>query len=67
MSGSVRRTSQMSGSGREPLPDVWKWLEGYPRCPELDRRLSQMTRSGWETLPHVRDWSGGPPGCPEVV
>ena len=30
MSGSVRRTSQMSGSGRETLLNVWKWLKGYP-------------------------------------
>ena len=61
------RPSRMSGSGQETLPDVWKWLEGYPRCPGLDGRLSRMTRSGRETLPYVREWSGGPPGCPEVV
>ena len=28
MSGSVQRPSQMTGSGREALPDVHEWLEG---------------------------------------
>ena len=28
MSGSVKKTSQMFGSGREALLDVRKWFEG---------------------------------------
>ena len=71
----------MSGSGREPLPDVQEWSGGPSGCPGVFRRSSRvfgrpsrMSESGWETItggqkyfPDVWEWSGGPPGCLEGI
>ena len=37
------RPSQMTGSGRESLPDVWEWSRGPLGCPGVVRRLSRMS------------------------
>ena len=47
----VGRPSQMSGSGRKALPDVWEWSGGLTGCP-------LVVVSGPEALPVVREWSG---------
>ena len=52
-SGVVGRPSQMSGSGREALPDVWE-ESGDPS-------------NGWGSFPGCPEVLGGPPKCPEVV
>ena len=54
--GVVGRPSQMSGSGRESLPDVWGGREALPDV-----------WGGQEALLHVRKWLGVLPGCPGVV
>ena len=71
MSGSSLRPSQMSGNGRETLPniwealsDVWECSESPPRCPVSPSRISG---SGREALSNVKKWSGGSLGCPGVV
>ena len=63
----VKRTSRRSGSGRETLLEVRKWLRDPPRGPEVVGRASRSSGSGRETLPYVRKWSGIPPVGPEVV
>ena len=30
-----RVASQMSGSGRRAIPDVWEWSVSHPRCPKV--------------------------------
>ena len=79
MSGSGReasrvvgRSSQMSGSGRETLPDVWEWsggpsgcprvVGGPPRYPGVVGKPFRMSGSGQEALPDIREWLGVPPG-----
>ena len=52
-SGSGRRHSRRSGSGREILPEVCKWAGGPPSRPEVVGKPSRRSRSGWETLPKV--------------
>ena len=47
----------MTGSGREALPDVRKWLGGPAECPGVVGSLSRMSESGRETLPNVRECS----------
>ena len=69
--GVVGTPSQMSGSGREALPDVREWSGGPPRCPGEVGRLSRMSwkgrgpsrmsGSGREALPYFQERSGGPP------
>ena len=54
-SRSGGRPSQMSGSGRETLPNVQEWWKSgsdWETLPEV-----------WEPIPNVREWSGDPPGC----
>ena len=47
MSGVIKEPSQMSGSGRESLPDVREWLEDSPGCSGVVRRPSLLAGSGW--------------------
>ena len=47
----------MSGSGRETLPEVWKWSGDHPGSVEMVGRPSRRSRSGRETLPEVWKWS----------
>ena len=46
----------MFESGREALPDVWKWSEGPPVCQGVVKRPSQMSESGGEVIPIVQEW-----------
>ena len=69
-----KELAQMSGSGREAVPDVQEWLGGPPKCAGVVVRPSWVVgrpswkfESGWDAFPVVREWSGGPPGCPGVV
>ena len=55
--GVVRSPSQIYGSGREGLPDVWEWsgdplecLGGSLGCPGVVGRPSKISGSGWEAL-----------------
>ena len=67
----------MSGSARESLSDVRKWLRGPPGFSGVVVRPSRMSGSGREVLPdfrsgrealsNVREWSGGPPRSPRVA
>ena len=73
MSGSYRKASRMSESGREALLDVWEWSGGPPGCSKVVGRPSRKSGSGREALLDVRklsggvtdvqEWSGGPPEC----
>ena len=64
MSGSCRRPSRMSGTGREALPDVREWWNALqdvrqwsvstPKCPGVVGSPSRKSRSGQEALPYVR-------------
>ena len=49
-----KRTSRMSESGREALPDVRKWSEGPPGFPGVVGMPTRMSGSGREALPVVR-------------
>ena len=61
--GVFGRTSRMSESGRETLPDVWElsearqdvreWSKGNPVCPGVVGRLSRMSGSFREALLYV--------------
>ena len=46
----------MSGSGREPLPNVRKWSGAHPGCPGVVGRPSLMSESGREVLLDVQGW-----------
>ena len=65
--GVVGMSTQMSGSGREALPDVWDWSGGPPVCPVVLRWHSRMSWSGREVHPDLWEWAGGPLVCPAVV
>ena len=63
----VGKTSQMSVSVRQTLPDVREWWEALPDV----RKTSRISGSGpealmdvQEALSDVRECSEGPPGCP---
>ena len=60
--GVVGRPSQMSGSGRETLPDVREWSGGPLECPGVVRSSSRMAGSGQEALLDVRELSRVSPG-----
>ena len=58
----VGRPYQISGGGRESLPDdrealldVREWLENPRGCPGVVGRLSRMYGSEREALPDVRE------------
>ena len=55
----------MSGNGREALPDVREWSEGYPGSPRVVRRSSRRSGSGRASHPDVMSWSVGPPDVRE--
>ena len=55
MSESGREPSQMSGSGREALQDVWEWWGGSPGSPGVVGWLFRMSGSGQETLHDVQE------------
>ena len=55
--------TQMSGSGREALHNVWEWSRDLAGCPELVVRPSRVSVSGREALPDERKWSGETPVC----
>ena len=71
------RPSQMSGSGREAVPDVREWSKDYLECLRVVKRPTQMSKSGRrpsrmsgsgrEAVLDVQEWSRGPPECPKVV
>ena len=70
----VGKTSWMSGSGREALPNVREWWEALhdvllttPGHRGVVGKTSRMSGSSREILPDVREWSGGLPECPGVV
>ena len=44
----------MSGRGREALPNVQEWSEGYPGSLEVVGRPSRMSGGSWEVHPNVR-------------
>ena len=65
---------QMTGSVREPLPDVQEWLGSPPGspgaptgCPVVVGWFSRMSGSDQYALLDVSQLSGGPPGCLGVV
>ena len=51
--GVVESRSQMSGSSREYLTDVWEWSRCLPGCPGVVKRPSQMSSSCREALTDV--------------
>ena len=51
--GVVGRSSRMSGSGWEALPDVQEWSEVPPGCPGVVGRPSRMPGSCRQALPDV--------------
>ena len=63
---SCRKTTRISGRGREAHPDVWEWPGDPPKCPGVIGRPSRMSGSGREALldirsdkeaiPDVREW-----------
>ena len=68
--GVVERTSRMSRSGRETLPNVRECWEALTNV----QKACRMSDSVWKALPDVREAlldvrerSRGPPGCPELV
>ena len=63
----VGRSTRMSKSGRDALPDAREWSGCPPGLPEVVRKPSQMLESGREAHSDVREWSGGLPGCPGMV
>ena len=76
-SGSSRRPSRKSRTGRETLSEVQNWSRDAPGGLELVGRPSQKSESGWETLlevlnwsealTEVRNWSGDAPRGPELI
>ena len=73
----VERPSRWSGSGRETLPEVWKWsgephegsevVRTHSQCPEVVESHFRRRGSVRETLPDVRKWTGDPLEGLEVV
>ena len=71
--GVVEKPSQISGSGRERLPDVPEfgrpfWMSGI--CwhdPWTSEWPSWLFGSHRDTLSNARRWSRGPSGCPGVI
>ena len=59
--------TQMSGSGREALHNVWEWSRDLAGCPELVVRPSRVSESGREARPDVCEWSGVCRNCPGLV
>ena len=64
MSGSGGKPLQISGSGRESLPDIREWSGVPPGYSGVVGRSSWISRSGWEAIPDVWEWTGDPPRCP---
>ena len=65
--GVVERPSQMSGRGRDALPEVREWLRVPPECLQVVERPSRLSGSGREAIPDVLEWSGDPAKCEGVV
>ena len=55
--GVVGKASQMSESGREPLPNVRVWSEVSQGCPGVIGSPSRMSGSGRDSFSDVRTWS----------
>ena len=55
-SGSGRRPSQRSESGREALREVLVWLAGPPGGLGVVGTPSQNSKRGWEDFSKVWEW-----------
>ena len=53
----VKSPSRNSGSGRETLPEVRKFLGDPPGGSEVVGRQSRRCGTGQETIPEDRKWS----------
>ena len=60
MSGSSLEALQMSGSGREVLPDVQECSGIHPVCPVVVGMPSRMSGSCRKAFLDVLEWSRGP-------